>query len=178
MGIAEAYRRWRHTRGYGVHSPYAYSLLTEAVTMPYAYYGYSRIDRLLRPSARQSLTARRSRLALRLAAFLKPESICVTDQSARLLHTAVREGRPSARFYAPRAVGKAAFVVSPTGDADEEILAERVREGAAILAFGISPEASRRIADCMGDGVGFIACDALLLVPRQQTAKAVYTANF
>lgn len=34
------YRNWRHTRGYGVHSPYAYMLATEVLRLPrgYSYY--------------------------------------------------------------------------------------------------------------------------------------------
>lgn len=34
------YRAWRHTHGYGVHSPYAYMLVTEVLDLPggYAYY--------------------------------------------------------------------------------------------------------------------------------------------
>ena len=34
------YRRWRHTRGFGVHSPFAFRLVTEAIHPPrgYAYY--------------------------------------------------------------------------------------------------------------------------------------------
>lgn len=30
-GLFELYRRWRHTRGFGVHSPFAYRLVTEGV---------------------------------------------------------------------------------------------------------------------------------------------------
>lgn len=178
MGLFEAYKRWRHTRGYGVHSPFAYTVLTEVITMPHAYYGYAAVDRLMKPSTRHSLTARRSRLALRLAAFLRPDSVCVTDGSARLLHTALRQGRPSAKFYSPKAASKARLVVSPNGDADEAVLAERIRCGAAILAFGIGEASSRRLIDAMTEGVGFVSPDSLLLIPRPQTAKAVYTLNF
>ena len=40
QGLLTLYRNWRHTKGYGVHSPYAYMLVTEILSLPrgYAYY--------------------------------------------------------------------------------------------------------------------------------------------
>ena len=51
--IAESYKRWRHTRGYGVHSPYAYSVVKEVVRpgRRYAYYGYDDIDNAIDSNA-------------------------------------------------------------------------------------------------------------------------------
>ena len=47
--ISETYKRWRHTRGYGVHSPFAYSLVKEVVRpgRKYGHYGYEEIDNSL-----------------------------------------------------------------------------------------------------------------------------------
>lgn len=178
MGLFEAYKRWRHTRGYGVHSPYAFAVLTEAITSPHGYYGYAALNRHFRPSARNSVTARRCRLALRLVAWLRPDSVCVTDGSARLLHTALREGRPSARFFAPKAADKASFVASPHGDDDVRLLAGCLAGGATLLAFNIGAENSQTLIDAMEQGVGFVSPDALLLIPRRETGKAVYSINF
>lgn len=51
------YRAWRHRKGYGVHSPYGYMLVTEILSLPkgYAYYDEAQ----LRPK-----TLRRLALAL------------------------------------------------------------------------------------------------------------------
>ena len=38
--LFDIYKRWRHTRGYGIHSPFAYRLVTEAIrpTRGYSYH--------------------------------------------------------------------------------------------------------------------------------------------
>lgn len=52
--LLSLYKRWRHTRGFGVHSPFAYRIVKEVVHPPrgYAYYaelrpGMDRIERIV-----------------------------------------------------------------------------------------------------------------------------------
>lgn len=71
IAIFEAYKRWRHTRGYGVHSPFAYSLV-KGVVCPghgYSWYGYAKTDRSARACSLPGVK-KEARLLLRLAAFL------------------------------------------------------------------------------------------------------------
>lgn len=42
-GILSRLQRWRHSRGFGVHSPFAFRFITETLHQPYAYYAYSRL---------------------------------------------------------------------------------------------------------------------------------------
>ena len=79
--------RLRHRRGYGVHSPFAFALITQVVYSPGRYYAYdrlnrlhSRADRLLRPRRRAVC-----RLLFRLANFVQPARICApgAPQTAR-----------------------------------------------------------------------------------------------
>ncbi len=42
-GILNIYTWWqrlRHSRGFGIHSPFAYRFITEVLNQPYAYYAY------------------------------------------------------------------------------------------------------------------------------------------
>lgn len=43
------YRAWRHRKGYGVHSPYAYMLVTDILALPKGYSYYD--EPLLKPRA-------------------------------------------------------------------------------------------------------------------------------
>ncbi|MBO4978368.1 MAG: hypothetical protein J6C67_06635 [Muribaculaceae bacterium] len=40
-GILSWFRRLRHSRGFGIHSPFAYRFITHTLRQPYAYYAYS-----------------------------------------------------------------------------------------------------------------------------------------
>ncbi len=52
-GILSRLQRWRHSRGFGVHSPFAFRFITGTLRQPYAYYAYSRL-----PQQRQRLLYR------------------------------------------------------------------------------------------------------------------------
>lgn len=67
------YRRWRHSRGFGVHSPWAYSLVSEVLRSndSYGYYAWPSIDRTF---GRQS---RLARMVYALIVHLQPSAVTV-----------------------------------------------------------------------------------------------------
>lgn len=90
--IFESYRRWRHTRGFGVHSPFAYSIV-KGVVRPdkgYSYYGYSDIEDTLVGMNHRAKLRRLSRMLLRLASTLNPQrSFLPNSEEALPFHTAL-----------------------------------------------------------------------------------------
>lgn len=73
MRLFSLYRRWRHSRGYGVHSPFAYRIVKEVVapTSGYTYYdelmpGMSPMKRL---DYRFDIFAQSEKLALPIKDF-------------------------------------------------------------------------------------------------------------
>lgn len=58
------YKRWRHTRGYGVHSPFAYRLITEAIHPKHGYVYYAELGPGMTPL---------QRTLLRMDIFLRQE---------------------------------------------------------------------------------------------------------
>lgn len=67
--VSDRYRRWRHSRGYGVHSPFAYTLVKEALypAMGYAYY----LEHDPRLDSEDPSESRRARSLYRLALRLR-----------------------------------------------------------------------------------------------------------
>lgn len=73
-------RRIRHRRGYGVHSPFAFNLITQVVYSPGRYYAYDRLNRLHTPGERLLRPRRRAvcRLLFRLANFCQAHHISMS----------------------------------------------------------------------------------------------------
>lgn len=75
--LTRLYRRWRHTRGFGVHSPFAFRLVTEVIRPPLGYIYYAEEEPDMPPPRR---------MAYRLDIFLRNEtgSAAFTDLKAWL----------------------------------------------------------------------------------------------
>ena len=68
---------WRHGRGFGVHSPFAYRFITETLRERCPYYAYDRLEAFGRREGPQWLTPRLIRLIFRIINRFQPESVAV-----------------------------------------------------------------------------------------------------
>lgn len=89
--------RFRHRRGYGVHSPFAFALITGVIYERGEYYAYAPLRRL-RESVRGTLRERDDRLMLRLANAFGPRRCVVWGRDTALTVRYMEAGRPSCRF--------------------------------------------------------------------------------
>ncbi len=95
-------RRFLRAKGFGVHSPFAYSFLSDVVRCPYAYYAYPLLDAIAR-NASPSISPKLMRLIFRVGArfdirtaiCLGPEAQAV-NASLRLLRRQIRLVNPGA----------------------------------------------------------------------------------
>lgn len=110
MGLLKAYKRLRHSRGYGVHSPSAYSLVREVIrpSRGYEYYAERRL-----PQLRGAIKAA---LLYRIAVYLQPSTVCIT-------------GTPDLTAAATAIIGEACPGVKVTGDGKADLLVCFGREG-------------------------------------------------
>lgn len=72
QGILSAFRRLRHSRGFGIHSPFAYRFVTEVLCQRLPYYGYRTVGH-----------DRTHRLLLRLTAYFRPVTAAVYAADTR-----------------------------------------------------------------------------------------------
>lgn len=66
--------RFRHRKGYGVHSPFAFRFITDVIYEQQPYYAYKELDAQL-PFSKRFRERRGLHLLLRLANHLQPKSI-------------------------------------------------------------------------------------------------------
>lgn len=84
--IPKSYLRWRHSKGFGVHSPYAYKFVTDVLRPgPYGYYSYRKVEELLTGTERDNRKfIGLIRFTIRLMVFLNGKRIVATPAASRL----------------------------------------------------------------------------------------------
>lgn len=107
--------RYRHGRGFGVHSPFAYRLITEVLREKLPYYDWDRIK------------GKQERLLYRLACRFRPETVSAPAPLADIVRLAESKTHPTSP-------GNAAFVVMDSCDKPSDALAA-VQRGAILIIF-------------------------------------------
>lgn len=169
--------RIRHRCGYGIHSPFAFGLLTQVLYNPGYYYAYARLDkqytlrdRLLRPRRRAI-----DRLLFRLSNALQPRTLCMVGGSVRTL-SYLQAGCTQARTVAPGCEPIDLIYVSNGG---VEVL-DYVAEGGAVVVDHLrcNKVLWRTILDDARFTVSFDLHDVGLALRRSDLARDSYRINW
>ncbi len=119
-------RRLRTSHGYGVHSPFAYDLITQVLRQRLPYYAYSELDRTLPRLARRK--RRYCRLLFRLANRWQPQTIYApqADRAERAhLHAGCRKARFVSEAPADLMVTSGAGPLPPVADGTLLVAADK-----------------------------------------------------
>lgn len=179
----KAYVRWRHSLGFGVHSPFAYNLVKMAVRPgDYGYYGYSDIDRvILHPGYRGYPQSREdARLLLRLMVNLRSRRLLIPEGLPAMRAAAKGAGTACVQFK-EGAVPKphpGDMLVATPGNPDATELAARIKAGTAVFAIAPSEQCVETICKACKRGLVFHGVRLLLAVPREEMAFVGYTMKF
>lgn len=166
----EWYKRWRHSRGYGVHSPSAYRLVMEVIrpSTLYAYYAYP----LLHSLAGGEYSARELKLLYRVLVDFHPTTVCINGSDT--LKSVVQLALPEAEICAA-GVGKADFAV--VGRDCEECPVPPCGCEAAFF-FGRRHKALDMMTEGMRRGHIFLGKRHALIVNRADLPFQTFTLNF
>ena len=86
---ARAPRRAARSRGFGVHSPFAFRFIREVLRQPYAYYAYPEIECLCRED---KTDVRVAKALYRLALFFRTEGITLQGEAPEAMVQAIKKG--------------------------------------------------------------------------------------
>lgn len=179
--IGEWYKRWRHTRGFGVHSPFAFALLG-AVIRPgrnYSYYGYLDIENAL-VSESPAHACRHARMLLRLASFLNVRSAFIpNDAGAAVFRAALLAANSHMKISAALADAvRCQLIVSTSDYVPLDILLDSVQRNNSVLALDNVPDGwTAQLFDALPQGVMFYSPDALIVVNRPDMHKVSYSVS-
>ena len=153
MTLAERFRRWRATRGYGIHSPLAFKVVTQAVRPErgVSYYG------------EEQLHSRRAQVLLRTVALLQPAYVWTSPGLPEEYLEAIRLAGCVVRIFDgkvfPDDIDKADMVVL---DSPKRSLKPVIFPGKALVAFDIKPEFVQKVKNQIKGGILLDAVTGLI----------------
>ncbi|MDE6368177.1 MAG: hypothetical protein K2K94_02965 [Muribaculaceae bacterium] len=102
LDIARRYKRWRHGRGFGIHSPFAYDFITRTLRERLPYYAYTKLDALAASQRLGASEQRRIRLIFRITVRFNPSSVVIIgEHNASLQKVALKSVRRDINLKAP-----------------------------------------------------------------------------
>lgn len=182
MDLWKLYLRWRHSKGFGVHSPYAYRFVTDVLRPgPYRYYSYWEIEERLRGKERDDTDLMKLiRFTIRLAIFLKAKRIIFHQGSARFAEVAAQCLRipfiplkKSESFV----FGKGDLLIMEGETENPESLKKAIAAGTAVFAVNPRREIRAIIDNPIERGLLLRGKHRMILIPRQEMAYVAYDIN-
>ena len=129
-------RRWRHTRGYGVHSPLAFRIVKECIR-PDSHYGFYCDEYLEFEYHGDRRGLRHARLTIRLLNLLRPTHVWMPDADKRTVE-AIRMIMPKMRVATQKECPKTTDFIISSACSDTASLWKRMdsQKECGMLVFG------------------------------------------
>ena len=173
------YKRWRHTKGYGVHSPFAYRLVTDVLRPgQYAYYAYNAIDFIITPAESSDHKFRQLILLLiRLVNFLGAKRIVASPDATRLAQVVVKATGKECLEMQNLGLGfNQGDIFLTTGDeADISSLNKALNDGAAVFSLHPGKTTRNLLEKPMERGLLLNGRRRMILIPRPEMAYVAYS---
>lgn len=175
------FQRLRHSRGFGVHSPYAYRFV-KSVLNPrkgYLYYSEEDLEGLLRGEPDRYNIEREARTLLRLAAFTTPASARLPKNTHKAFRYALQAANHSILISENNEDVTSLQLVATTGlSLPLETLARFIALPDKILLIKDIPQEYRKeLFDSMKYGVLFEGKRNCILISRPEMQKVHYLAT-
>ena len=170
----ESYLRWRHFKGYGVHSPFAYRLVTEVINPgDYGYYGYVGIHRACNKINGDEA---RMRLLLRLMVQLQKRRIVLNRQPDDVYRAVAKS--VSASCIGLKGTGIFKFQPGDLLVIEREVSGETINEAiekeTPVIAYDPAPVLRKIMETPINRGLLLQGKKTIILIPRKEMAYTSY----
>lgn len=171
--FGESFSRYRHKRGFGIHSPFGFYFITRILNEgSYAYYCYPRLNRL---ASSEGISQARLRRLMRISLFLAGDIISAPEASAAEIAalTASDSGRTVVpltgynSLCAGRSVVPFIYIARPELVSDYAEIIGCLSGNATVVISRTDTSAGRRLAEIVHPlGMTFAGSDMSVTVRR------------
>lgn len=175
--------RFRHRKGYGIHSPFAFNFVTGVIYENWPYYAYSRLNQVDRSSSVLHLRRKDSRLLFRLANFVRPADCWLCDISKSDPVVLFLRAGSIHTHYRTEPCDAALIVAGQHWTERIDELHDRLLSGGLLILPGIGRNEStraawQRVLDKPKSQVTFDLCDFGLVFYRPELQREHYIINY
>ena len=177
MNVWKGYLRWRHSRAYGVHSPYAYRFVKNVVRPGhYGYYAYENIDQFLRKEERDDYKfIRLVRFTIRLSIFLRIKKIIYSKSEERLAFVTAKSLHiPSEELCNDQKYREDILLLIGKGDIEDSELKSLMKFHIPIFAVSPDQKIRQLLEIPLSKGLLINGRHRMILIPRKEMEYVAY----
>lgn len=175
------FRRWRNTRGFGVHSPFGFQIVQRVIRRQrgYAYYSYPDIEKACGAHCHDNATAGEAKFLLRLACLIKVSAAFLPHGSHKAFMLALRSVNPHIRFIKTAARLDVCDIVATKGELlPLKTLSEYIAiPGRTLLIKDLPDGWGDRLFSSMNEGIMLLGKRNAILISRPQMQKVSYLVS-
>ena len=179
MNPWKGYLRWRHTRGFGVHSPYSYRFVRDVLRPGrYGHYAYHKADHLALSPEYDAWHFRKDiYFLIRLFIFLETKRVIFSSDDKTIEIACKSLGIPCVKMVEEYRLGDLKILKGKQKMAVPS-LDNAVQSGVAILGINVEKEIRAELEKPIEKGLLLTSPTKILLIPRQEMEYVSYTINF
>lgn len=182
MNLWKAYLRWRHSKGYGVHSPYAYRFITDVLNPgSYGYYAYHNIKGPGSNSSWSPSALREIKFLIRLAVFLRAKRIVSYRNFSDLAEAAAKAIKSEYKEIGSNEnhkFGKDDLLIIGDDKVSQGLLNDAIEAGAAIYTLNYRIDLKKAIGRDPEKGLLLRGTYRNLFIPRKEMEFVEYEIKF
>lgn len=176
MGVWDNYLRWRHSKGYGVHSPYAFRFVKDVINPGrYGFYGYDELEDLYDiNNVGRKVLLKDGKLIIRMVNFLKTGRILSYPSFQQWLDLTSKAANVDYKILGQTSAIEKGDLLVVFERLNTELLKEAVSKTVPLVLFHPGSESRRLMENPIENGLLINGKNIMILVPRPEMNYVAY----
>lgn len=184
--LKDALKRWRNSRGFGVHSPFGYALTQRVVHIgkDYAYYAEKAITRYGKTVGKEEIEIVHAIKLHRFAAMIQAETVYHNGPISKLQRMAFEQAgckiRHTGNVSPTEAITRPCILIGHKEEFSDDLIREFlcVPDNSLIIYSQDSNGTANKMMTLVNSGIVVEGINCVLAVGRKQTQPNLYKMNF